>query len=729
MLLQLHEAEGAAAQQKRLDSVLHALSLFCAARPALLVPHVELLPNYLQYDDEFKTVVHHVCEMLPKLLPLLDHPNKGLLEKLERLLGALVFRAPEHLLQPAIAALCCTVAQSHNYQLLHTTLAIFCQMMTRAKDPADPAHPALLHRSILSAGLLCRYFDFEAPGAGAQAYKDDGELTTYEGDFTKSIFDQLRGFLPSSADGEAPAPAPSSTVALYALKAIGHVCVRRHDLLLACHATLSGALRPAAPPQLKQQALSNLLELLKQPAAPTQAKESASQSAAEASAAVSGTLQQHQAALLACMAEPRHPAVRREALLLLRAMLEQGLVHPMACIPQLMALELDTAPKSCAQMAQEVLRKLYERHRQMVCSPGVAMQGVAAAYRLQRAMRALEPPGAPPPPTPRFMFELMQQSRKERLGYIKAVVGLLHPNQLDAADAAACAAIVERGAWVAQSLAGLPYDKEDDTLTLVYHLNRQLSLHADTILQALATQLGDVDEADPLAAAAAIELRLAAAPAGDFALGCSRQSDAAGLVCLLLQLKQHVKYVYQLNAGKCQVFEPSETSSLATGRLGVRVPNKPPLDVGSLSRWPPKCQQPKGAGAAARGKKAASSSTGAPATTPAAAATPLQGAALAVARLLWLRELLQADEAELDYNLLATQASTPRPKATAAKRVRNSGGGGSGGGLGGGSARAKASGKGASGKGAKAKKARKRKLQAGSGGEEDGDSDFDPEYK
>ena len=66
----LHESEGAQPDPARLGSVLHALSIFCAARPTMLLPHIELLPTYLQYQhQEAAPAVRHVCEMLPRLLP------------------------------------------------------------------------------------------------------------------------------------------------------------------------------------------------------------------------------------------------------------------------------------------------------------------------------------------------------------------------------------------------------------------------------------------------------------------------------------------------------------------------------------------------------------------------------------------------------------------------------------------------------------------------------------
>ena len=75
---------------------------------------------------------------------------------------------PEALLGQTIAALCAVVAKSRNCQLLHELLSRFCQMMVRASEPAEASRLRdQLLRSVLSAGLLCRHFDFEAPGASA----------------------------------------------------------------------------------------------------------------------------------------------------------------------------------------------------------------------------------------------------------------------------------------------------------------------------------------------------------------------------------------------------------------------------------------------------------------------------------------------------------------------------------------------------------------------------------
>ena len=121
---------------------------------------------------------------------------------------------------------------------------------------------------------------------------------------------------------------------------------------------------------LKQQALANLLMLLKAEQEKSKAlreQKAALKAAAEASgtarktptegslevevhatAALTAVLQHHQSAVLHSLLDGREAAVRREGLHVVGAMLTQGLAHPAKCIPYVMALELDVGPQSCS---------------------------------------------------------------------------------------------------------------------------------------------------------------------------------------------------------------------------------------------------------------------------------------------------------------------------------------------------------------------------------------------
>ena len=75
--------------------------------------------------------MQHVCEMLPRLLQIIDHPPRTLLTTLETYLSALVFRVPESLLQHAIPALTMTIRASANTQLISGILSRFYNYLQR----------------------------------------------------------------------------------------------------------------------------------------------------------------------------------------------------------------------------------------------------------------------------------------------------------------------------------------------------------------------------------------------------------------------------------------------------------------------------------------------------------------------------------------------------------------------------------------------------------------------
>lgn len=81
--------------------------------------------------------------------------------------------------------------------------------------------------------------------------------------------------------------------------------------------------------------------------------------AVEASAAVNGALQQYLPDILGSLLDGRESSVRHAALLLTSAMLREGLAHPMACLPKVIALEVDI--NGCAELAKAELRKHFDR--------------------------------------------------------------------------------------------------------------------------------------------------------------------------------------------------------------------------------------------------------------------------------------------------------------------------------------------------------------------------------
>ena len=762
VLLRLDEDNAIQTNPQQLSGVLYALSVFCAARPVLLLPHVELLPAYLQYEQS-APAIRYVCDMLPRLLPLLDHPPKALLEKLEKYLAALVFRVKEESIPGVIRALCSVCTVSKNRQLLGDTLARFCHFLRKRQQsqaPVAPAEAGALKRAMLCAGLLCRHFDYDASGNEMKALTCDGKHVLTGGTVNSDVFGILQPF---STQSGSEAGGDLSFVQ-YALKGLGHVCVQRPDLAVRCKDVLTRALREGAPVLLKQQALANLHVLLiseqerskalaEQKAAlkaAAQATGSARKGPAEANvateanatAALSAVLQQHQVNVLASLLDGRNPAVRREGLGVVSAMMTQGVAAPFLCIPYVMALELDAGPGGCAELAKRELRKAYERHTSIFASPGTLLEGMQAGFRLQRALATTAAAAAARQPQaatsaqaaatadrqPSFVYSLL--GKKERNMFLKTLLAELKPATADddaleisSRDPVTSVALA-RAEWTAQLLANLPYEKEEEPLVLVHHVNRLLSLHVDGLLNGLRRDFEDADDDAPRPPPEMLQ-----ALESDSKLLLPRCQSAA-LLNLVLLLKRHLKGLYQLSDIRCQGFDPSDT---ATSRPVSRLTEGLTMNSAALSSLPPGVELAPAA-VKPKGKKAKTTT----ATDGAAGAAPAseQGARLGVAQYLWFKRLAAEDETEFDFNMLVTgerRSSGGGASGGARKKARtpSSGGPASGGGRGsrggrggrGGGRGAKA----ATSSGGKKGKGKKRKADESSEDEpsEDDDDDFE----
>ncbi|KAG5186542.1 sister chromatid cohesion C-terminus-domain-containing protein [Tribonema minus] len=117
--------------------------------------------------------------------------------------------------------------------------------------------------------------------------------------------------------------------------------------------------------------------------------------------------------------------------------------------------------------------------------------------------------------------------------------------------------------FLAMMLAHLPYDKEEEPLLVIYHINKIVSLYGSEIALALRRQMGALglplpsNDSDDDDVADMTDGSEGASGTGAAALKCS----SAAAMCMLLQLKHHLKQTHHLSDARCQAFAPSETTA------------------------------------------------------------------------------------------------------------------------------------------------------------------------
>eukprot|EP00900_Chrysochromulina_parva_P013343 jgi/Chrpa1/22009/Chrysochromulina_OHIO_Genome00012559-RA len=671
---------------RKMGETLQALSLFCTAMPQLLLPHIAVLTQFLHYESATRAV-QHICEMLPALLRILEHPPSKLLADLEKFLSALIYRVKESLLTPTILAFAMTIQASGNATLIVRILANFHEYledyrvhMSERPDEKLPARltSESLRRSFICAGLLCRYYDFDAPAAVVEAHAADGKTYFVGKSVIEHVYRTLR---------ELTRPALPPMCVLYAYKGLGAVLVRKPEMLVPCRDLFARALAPQAPAKLKRQALDNLRLLLtadeerqRTLSASSGATGSAKkvaiaelQSAADHSAAVTGSLQSQLKDILAAMRDPRDASVRAAALALAGALLTNGIAHPAEILPKVLALEVDEGDKEgkeggTADAAMGELRKQYERHKEMLTSPAITTSGAREAFALQKAIAeaavkaaaaakggggegdagdAGDASSVPPAalaarPKLTALYILHGPNRKHRQAHLRELLGMLNVQQHETLPMAQLADELRLSEWLCHALAEMPYDKEPDVLGLICQANRMLSLDAEPTLAAAGALLGDEAEKQPKP----IPVLEAAAKAlnGAQVESLQRACHLCAVVGLAHVLKQQLKRAFGISDLRLQAYDPLAELK-ATERQVARLADVPPLDTSAM--WSRALSSAADAGAPAV-KKPRKSDGASRLAAPVAA----EGVELAVAQYVWLRALLADDEAGFDFNLL-----------------------------------------------------------------------------
>ena len=186
-----------------------------------------------------------------------------------------------------------------------------------------------------------------------------------------------------------------------------------------------------------------------------------------------------------------------------------------------------------------------------------------------------------------------------------------------------------------------------------------------------------LDDANPDAPRSAEQIQAAAETAGDAA---THACHIGALVGFALSLKAQLKRQYGLSDVRCSIFDPTEAAK-GPERPIARLNDVMSLDTSRAWQLPrPSPSLP--ASALPPSKRGRRGSTGGGGVEPAAAPTGggdaarlASGAALSAAQYCWLRSLMADDEAEVDFNIVAS----PKDKDTGGAGARSGSAGGGGG--------------------------------------------------
>lgn len=562
------QSEGKGSSSQRLVSSLSTLYLISKIKPQLLVKHATTLQPYLSTKCSTQgdyLVIHNVARILELVVPLMEHPSETFLASLEEDLMRLTVKHGQTVVQSCISCLGAVVNKvTHNIQLVRDYFQKYHGYLAKAKadlcrnpSKAQVNRPTLL-RSLFTLGLLCKQFDFDSD------VKPKNEGSTKHRVFAVYIYFTKH---------------PDEEVCQKAITGLGFLCMRYGELLLKGEAKelYQGILsQPNQPLKLKLQVLKNLqMHLLedekrlhvhvqdhrhKKPE-----KENQNENLKELGDIQSGTtsavMQVYLKSVLESFLHPQ-PSVRMASLHVVNLILRQGLVHPVQCVPYLIAIGTDEEQQMRVKSDQQ-LSEIDSKYSMFVQMKALA--GIKMSFELQRlvqedkntAIRGYRKESSQCLLS--HLYSIIRSGRQPRRSLLQSMLRIFDDHKGTKVDLLL---------YIADNLAHFPYSVHEEPLFVIYHIDTILSVTGANLLhsfkEAMTVQTKPpVEGGDNIPVASdrydeeeTVESVLARIPADptNFEKCCVASQGCL----LLLYLKQHLKEMYGFSDSKCHKYSPSE---------------------------------------------------------------------------------------------------------------------------------------------------------------------------
>ncbi|CAH1242792.1 NIPBL [Branchiostoma lanceolatum] len=567
----------------RLVSSLQTLYLFSKVRPELLVDHAMTLQPYLSTQCSTQgdyLVLHNVARILQLVVPLMEHPSEVFLASLEEDLMKLIIKHGMMILQACVSCLAAVVNNvTHNIKLVWDCFQKYFGVLGKLKEEysADPESQALLQnrptllRSLFTVGLLCKHFDFDR--------KMKGQTKVCIKD---RVFEVLMYFMDH----------PEEEVKHKALTGLGFLSIQHPDVMMGSQMTkmYHRLLMENSSVKLKCQVLRNLQNYLTEEDAKLRvadaewsknAKKEDLKEMGDVSSGMGSSIMQIYLKHVMETFFHSQTSVRMAALHVIVLVLKQGLVHPVQCVPYLVAMGTDEE-MMVRNKADQQLSEIDHKYTGFIHMKALA--GIKMSFKLQqiaqksgdcvvRGMR--EDENRSPTALCSHLYSLVRCNRQHRRALLLSLLKLFDDEkcQLDIL------------LYVADNLACFPYATQDEPLFIIHHIDIILSVTGANVLQSFREALhptkkttdqsegADDEQGSPMLSAVddddlEEDQLLAQFPSDPKALlDCCIQAHGC---ILLLMLKQYLKDLYGFTDSKCHRYSPTEAAKVYDKSLNRR---------------------------------------------------------------------------------------------------------------------------------------------------------------
>ncbi|XP_029998548.1 nipped-B-like protein A isoform X4 [Sphaeramia orbicularis] len=475
-------AENKGVNSTRLVACITTLYLFSKIRAQLMVKHAMTMQPYLTTKcntaNDFM-VICNVAKILELVVPLMEHPSETFLATIEEDLMKLIIKYGMTVVQHCVSCLGAVVNKvTHNYKFVWACFNRFYGALNKLKiqhqeDPNSTtlvANKPFLLRSLFTVGALARHFDFdleEFKGTNKVVIKEKVlELLLY---FTKHEDEEVKtkaiiglGFLVIMHPSQMFVPEVKS---LYN----GILADRSSSINLKIQILKNLQTYLQEEDTRMQEADREWKKLSKQ----EDLKEMGDISSGMSSSIMQLYLKQVLEAFFHTQSSVRHFALNVIALTL-----NQGLIHPVQCVPYLIAMGTDPEP-SMRNKADQQLVEIDKKYTGFIHMKAVA--GMKMSYNLQQAIdlsrksiirgfRQDETHSA----LCSHLFTMIRGNRQHRRAFLISLLNLFD----DSAKTE-----VNMLLFIADNLACFPYQSQEEPLFIMHHIDITLSVSGSNLLQ------------------------------------------------------------------------------------------------------------------------------------------------------------------------------------------------------------------------------------------------------
>uniref|UniRef100_A0AAQ5ZJV5 Nipped-B protein n=1 Tax=Amphiprion ocellaris TaxID=80972 RepID=A0AAQ5ZJV5_AMPOC len=516
----------------RLVACITTLYLFSKIRAQLMVKHAMTMQPYLTTKcntaNDFM-VICNVAKILELVVPLMEHPSETFLATIEEDLMKLIIKYGMTVVQHCVSCLGAVVNKvTHNYKFVWACFNKFYCALNKLKiqhqeDPNSTtlaASKPLLLRSLFTVGALARHFDFdleEFKGTNKVVIKEKVlELLLY---FTKHEDEEVKS---------------------KAIIGLGFLVIMHPSQMFVpeVKSLYNGILADSGSSiNLKIQILKNLQTYLQEEDTRMQeadrewkklSKQEDLKEMGDISSGMSSSIMQLYLKQVLEAFFHTQSSVRHFALSVIALTLNQGLIHPVQCVPYLIAMGTDPE-SSMRNKADQQLVEIDKKYTGFIHMKAVA--GMKMSYSLQQAIASSRKAiirGFRQDETHSalcsHLFTMIRGNRQHRRAFLIALLNLFDDS-----------AVIKKE-WKSTS------DGEDEEEKM-----NSDSLRSDDE----ENSNSDEDNDDKV-------MRLLP----DNPIGLLDFANAVQGILLLLVLKQHLKNQYGFSDSKIQKYSPTESAKV-----------------------------------------------------------------------------------------------------------------------------------------------------------------------